>query len=93
MRRGIGPPRVSPIDGLPIVALTAEKDLWEEAPADKGALTRRYQVGRTGAALIRPDGYVAWSCSSVTDDADGVLRSAVDAALSRASGGQERQVA
>ena len=81
------------VDGLPIVALTAEKDLREEPPADKGALTRRYQLGMTGAALIRPDGYVAWSCSSVTDDAEGELRSAVDAALGRASGGQVRQVA
>ena len=81
------------VDGLPIVALAAEKDLREEAPADEGALSRRHQLGTTGAALIRPDGYVAWSCSSVPDDADGVLRSAVDGALGRSSGRQVRQVA
>jgi hypothetical protein len=81
------------VDGLPIAALTAEKDVREEAPADEGALSRRYQLGMTGAALIRPDGYVAWSCPSVPDDADGVLRSAVDGALGRSSGWQVRQVA
>lgn len=39
-------------DGLPIVALSAGRDLYDE----DGAFARHYHLGDAGAALVRPDG-------------------------------------
>ncbi|MGH8573630.1 MAG: FAD-dependent oxidoreductase, partial [Gammaproteobacteria bacterium] len=43
-------------NGLPIVALTVGRDLDDE----DGAFARHYRLGDAGAALVRPDGYLAW---------------------------------
>jgi putative polyketide hydroxylase len=79
-------------DSLPIVALTADQDLFDDdipngtisgLAAEPGALTSRYQLGDSGAALIRPDGYLSWHRSSASQDPLDTLRRAVDASLSR----------
>ena len=72
-------------DGLPIVALTADHDLSAVVSTDRSrdTLTTRYQLGDTGAALIRPDGYLAWHRPSETQNPLEALQSAVAVALSR----------
>ncbi len=72
-------------EGLPIVALTADHDLSGVVSTDRSSdtLTSRYQLGDTGAALIRPDGYLAWHRPSETLNPLLALQSAVDVALSR----------
>ena len=69
-------------DGLPIVALSADRDLHDE----DGAFARHYRLGDVGAALIRPDGYLAWRQLGLRGDARTSLRSAVGFALGRAAG-------
>jgi putative polyketide hydroxylase len=68
-------------DGLPIVALSADRDLHDE----DGAFARHYRLGDAGAALVRPDGYVAWRRLGPGGDARTSLRSAVGLALGRAA--------
>ncbi|MGQ0718363.1 MAG: FAD-dependent oxidoreductase [Pseudonocardiales bacterium] len=67
--------------GLPIVALSAGRDLHDE----DGALARHYRLGDAGAALVRPDGYLAWRRPGPGGDARAALRSAVGLALGRAA--------
>ena len=51
--------------GLPLAALSAGHEL-----VDAGSeLTRAYRLGERGAALVRPDGKLAWS-SAADGDAD-----------------------
>ena len=69
-------------EGLPIVALISEHDLSDD-PAASDTLTSRYQLGNSGAALIRPDGYLAWHRFSATQNPLETLRSAVDVSLGR----------
>jgi 2-polyprenyl-6-methoxyphenol hydroxylase-like FAD-dependent oxidoreductase len=45
--------------GLPLVALSAGHELADAA----GELTRAYGLGERGAALVRPDGRLAWTAS------------------------------
>ena len=52
-------------------------------PAGSDTLTGRYRLGDSGAALIRPDGYLAWHRSAATSNPLETLRSAVDVTLSR----------
>ncbi len=68
-------------DGLPIVALSAGHDLQDE----DGAFARHYRIGDSGAALVRPDGYLAWRLPGPGGDARTVLRWAVGLALARAA--------
>jgi putative polyketide hydroxylase len=68
-------------EGLPIVALTAGRDLYDE----DGAFAHYYRLGDAGAALIRPDGYLAWRRPVPGGDARAALRSAVGLALGRAA--------
>jgi putative polyketide hydroxylase len=81
-------------DELPIVALSVDTalhddtDLAADGAGQPGTLAGRYHLGHSGAALIRPDGYVAWHRATATPNAREVLRSAVDAALSRTAGSE-----
>ncbi len=51
--------------------------------ADLGDLETLHGTGSEGAALVRPDGFVAWRASGADEDAGGVLRRALGAALGR----------
>jgi 2-polyprenyl-6-methoxyphenol hydroxylase-like FAD-dependent oxidoreductase len=64
-------------DGLPIVALSAGRDLHDE----DGAFARHYHLGDAGAALVRPDGYLTWRRPQPGGDPRTALRSAVGLAL------------
>ncbi|MGH3874801.1 MAG: FAD-dependent monooxygenase [Pseudonocardiaceae bacterium] len=66
--------------GLPIVALAAGHDLLDE----DGAFAQHYRLGAAGAALVRPDGYLAWHHPGTGSDPRAALRSAVALALGRA---------
>lgn len=68
-------------DGMPIVVLSAGRDLHDE----DGAFARHYRLGESGAALVRPDGYLAWRRLGPGGDARTALRSAVDLAMGRAA--------
>jgi len=48
-----------------------------------GAVAELYGIGPRGAALVRPDGFVAWRASAAAADADRALRQALGAALAR----------
>ena len=59
-------------------------DAWPDAArSDSDTVAGRYQLGDSGAALIRPDGFVAWHRSCSMPYAQSMLRSAVDVTLSR----------
>ena len=66
--------------GTPITTLSAGCDLH-----DDGTFADRYGLGDTGAALVRPDGYLAWRTSAPTADARAHLRSGLDLVLGRAA--------
>lgn len=66
-------------DGLPIVALSAGRDLHDE----DGEFVRHYRLGDAGASLVRPDGYLAWHRPGPGGDVRTSLRSAVELALGR----------
>ncbi|MDQ4021030.1 MAG: FAD-dependent monooxygenase [Actinomycetota bacterium] len=68
-------------NGLPIVALTMGRDL----DAEDGTFARHYRLGDTGAALVRPDGYLVWRRPGPGGDARAALQSAVGLALGRAA--------
>ncbi len=68
--------------GLPLVALSADHDLSDTA-AGSNTLTSQYHLGDSGAALIRPDGYLSWHRPSATQNPLQALHSAIDVTLSR----------
>jgi aromatic ring hydroxylase-like protein len=68
--------------GLPIVALSVGRELHDE----DGSFARHYCLGDAGAALIRPDGYLAWRRSGPGSDARTALRSVAGCALGRMPG-------
>ena len=52
-----------------------------------GRLSRAYRLGRSGAVLVRPDGYVAWRCDpALVDPAPADARSALRQAVATALG-------
>lgn len=61
--------------GLPLQTLSVGRDGLHDVD---GTFADRYGLGDAGAALIRPDGYVAWRGQEPTD-----LRGAMDTALGR----------
>ncbi|MGH3844335.1 MAG: FAD-dependent oxidoreductase [Pseudonocardiaceae bacterium] len=63
--------------GLPIIALSEGRDLHDE----DSVFAHRYCLGESGAALVRPDGYLAWRRPSAGGDALAALRSAVELTL------------
>ena len=48
-----------------------------------GAFASTYGIGRGGASLVRPDGFVAWRSTSVADDPAAALRAALAKLLMR----------
>ncbi len=48
-----------------------------------GALETAYGIGSAGAALVRPDGFVAWRAPAAHADPEGELSGALGAALAR----------
>jgi putative polyketide hydroxylase len=65
--------------GVPITVLSAGTELADP----DGRLAAAYRLGRSGAVLVRPDGYVAWRSDAVTADVHSTLPSAVGTALGR----------
>jgi hypothetical protein len=63
--------------GTPITVLGVGRDLQDE----DGTFARRYALGDDGAALVRPDGYLAWQESEPLVDAATDLRNAIDLVL------------
>ena len=59
-------------------------DVVEE---EEGNFERFYGVGKTGAVLVRPDGYIAWRCAEGPDNAGNVLA----AALSKVAHAQRKK--
>ena len=49
-----------------------------------GRFAEVYGIGSQGAALLRPDGFVAWRTASASGDAAAEVGAALRAALSRA---------
>ena len=66
--------------GPPITTLSVGSDLH-----DDGTFIDRYALGNTGAALVRPDGYLAWRTSAPDADPRAHLRSGLDLVLGRAT--------
>lgn len=69
------------IAGTPITVLGAGRDLHDE----DGTFARRYALGDNGAALVRPDGYLAWQASEPHVDAATDLRNAIGLVLARST--------
>jgi len=68
-------------DGTPLTALSVGRELRD----DDGTFADRYALGDTGAALVRPDGYLAWRTSAPAADALGQLRSVLNLVLGQAA--------
>lgn len=51
-----------------------------------GGLAALYGIGRDGAVLVRPDGFVAWRTSGAEADGEQALAGALGAVLGRATG-------
>lgn len=62
---------------VPLAALVTGRELTDQT----GELDRSYQLGASGAVLVRPDGYVAWCCEAIPADPVGALTGAVDGAM------------
>lgn len=52
-------------------------------PCEPDALAPAFGLGPTGAALIRPDGYIAWRSCDLPEDAPGVLGSVLASILGK----------
>jgi putative polyketide hydroxylase len=65
------------------VALDAHR-IGGELRDPGGGFAAAYGLSDSGAALIRPDGFVAWRAKSLADDPQGALTRAFDAILARA---------
>jgi putative polyketide hydroxylase len=63
--------------GLPIVALSIGRELDEL----RSSLADRLGIGDTGAALVRPDGHLAWRHPGPATEPAAALRAAVDRTL------------
>ncbi len=85
--------RISTLDlfGTAFVVLASPRGhAWLDAAASAGAVGEEidvegfadaYGIGDAGAALVRPDGFVAWRTADVVDDCVAALRAAVEVAL------------
>ena len=75
--------------GPPITVRTVGVDLCDDDGGDgdggdgRDSVTGRYGLGDAGAALVRPDGYLAWRSPGPATDARAELRAAVDLVLGR----------
>jgi 2-polyprenyl-6-methoxyphenol hydroxylase-like FAD-dependent oxidoreductase len=67
--------------GIPITVLSADRDLHDE----DGTFARHYSLGDTSAALVRPDGYLAWQTSEPLGNACTDLRNAIHLVLGMAA--------
>jgi 2-polyprenyl-6-methoxyphenol hydroxylase-like FAD-dependent oxidoreductase len=68
-------------EGLPIEALSVDRDIH---PVDRD-FAERYRLGRSGAVLVRPDGYLAARLGGLSRHATEALRDAVGRALGQHS--------
>ena len=68
---------------MPLRACTIGTNKASDLTDLRGAWARLYGVGRKGAVLVRPDGYVAWRSQDGDAAADAVLTSALAAILGR----------
>ena len=65
--------------GVTVRAYLAGADLTDE----DGVLERSYGIGEAGAALVRPDGFIAWRTAASLPDPANELSRALGAALGR----------
>ncbi len=65
--------------GVPVDAYAIGTDVGDPS----GRLETAYGIGSAGAALIRPDGFVAWRAPAAHADPEGELSGALGAALAR----------
>ena len=65
------------------VALAAHR-IGGELRDPTGGFATAYGLSESGAALIRPDGFVAWRAKARTDDPQGAMTRAFDTILARA---------
>jgi 2-polyprenyl-6-methoxyphenol hydroxylase-like FAD-dependent oxidoreductase len=63
--------------GMPLDAYRIEHDLLD----DSGKFAECYGITRSGAVLVRPDGFVAWRSPAGVTDPCGVLRAALAQSL------------
>jgi 2-polyprenyl-6-methoxyphenol hydroxylase-like FAD-dependent oxidoreductase len=56
----------------------------------EGGLTTALGIGESGATLVRPDGFVAWRATALTDQPHANLRAVLDRILGRISGHEPR---
>jgi putative polyketide hydroxylase len=56
----------------------------------KGGLTTALGIGESGATLVRPDGFVAWRATALTDQPHADLSAALDRILGRIGGHEPR---
>jgi 2-polyprenyl-6-methoxyphenol hydroxylase-like FAD-dependent oxidoreductase len=66
--------------GLPLEAYCVGRDLAD--PEDR--FPAAFGISRSGASLVRPDGFVAWNCQEGTAEPAEALRAALSASLCRA---------
>lgn len=59
---------------LPAEAVAVGTDF---VPASLDASRAAFGIGAAGATLVRPDGYVAWRATTMPDDAEHALGSAI----------------
>ncbi|MBB5955251.1 aklavinone 12-hydroxylase [Saccharothrix tamanrassetensis] len=71
-------------------ALLTLNEAWSGTPVDTpvvtdptGELAKRYGIGETGAALIRPDGVIAWRTTEVSADPAATVTEVLDRVLAR----------
>jgi hypothetical protein len=51
--------------GTPLVCVHVGSDVWAD---DDDGFRRAFGLGRTGASLVRPDGYIAWRSADLPLD-------------------------
>ena len=56
-----------------------------DLPTEGASFDERYDVSRTGAVLVRPDGFVAWRARADSADERAALGPALAAALGRSA--------
>ena len=73
----------APASAVPGVRLAAYLMGGAELPVPDDSFTEAYGVSRTGAVLVRPDGFVAWRAHALSSSPAEDLAAAVGAALMR----------
>jgi putative polyketide hydroxylase len=71
-------------DAFPGLELTAHVVGGERLRDPEGRFATAWGLASSGAALVRPDGFVAWRARSLASDPAAALRTALQALLMKA---------